>query len=214
MHYERHIVRNFPKNYPFWKKVFANIIFYIGGTIIHHRKNLLSKQDIKKTGNILRPGDIILVGGLRRISSLIITGPVTHAMLYVGQNRVIHAVVDGVEIDHMYDIFCEYDTIIVLRSIESLHDPKQYSKKIKKALSYAHKQLGKPFDFEFSRDNKKLYCSELIYRSFKNAGLDTGFTISEEQKSAHPLKFVNNHFQLLFLSHNLKLVNGKIVSMV
>lgn len=210
MHYERHIIRNFPENYPLWKKILANIIFYIGGTIIHHRKNLLSKQDIKKTKKILRPGDIILVGGLRRISSLIIKGPVTHAMFYIGYNRIIHAVVDGVEIDHLYDIFCEYDTVAVLRSIDSLHDSKKYSKKIKKALSYTHEQLGKPFDFEFTNDNKKLYCSELIYRTFKNAGLDPGFTVSDKHKTIHPLKFINNHFHLLFLSHNLKLVNGKI----
>ena len=214
MHYEKHIIRNFPKNYPFWKKILANIAFFVFGTIIHNRKNLLNKKDIRRAKKLLKPGDIILVGGLRRLSSLVIKGPVTHSMIYLGNNRIIHAIADGVETDHLYEIFCEYDTMIILRSVENQLNPKSYRKKIKKILAYAKSQIGKPYDFEFKLSKKEFYCTELIYFAFKKGHLDSGLQIARKEMPLHPLKFVNNHFQIIFLSHNLKLLNGKIINMV
>lgn len=214
MHYERHIIRNFPKHYPFWKKIVANLAFFIFGTIIHKRKNALNKEDIRHSKRILQPGDIILIGELHRASHLIIGGPITHATIYLGNSLVVHAIADGVETDHLYDIFCEYDTMIILRSTDSKLAPGNYKKKIKNVLNYALSQLGKPFDFEFETDKKKLYCSELIYNAFENAEISTGIKKSAIAKHLHPLKYVNKHFQIIFLSHNLKLVNGEIACML
>lgn len=210
MHYERHIIRNFPKNYPYWKKVLANIIFFVFGTIIHHRKNLLNKEDIRRAKSLLKKGDIILVGGLRRLSSFIIKGPVTHSMIYLGHNRVIQAVIDGVEIDHLYEIFCEYDTMIILRATEHHLNPKKYHKKIEKIIEYAKSKIGKPYDFEFKTTKKGFYCTELLYFAFQKAHLDSGVQLLRKNAPLHPLKFINNHFNTIFLSHNLKLVNGEI----
>ncbi len=211
MHYEKHIIRNFPKNYPFWKKILANIAFFVFGTIIHHRKNLLNKKDIRQAKKILKKGDIILVGGLRRLTSLIIRGAVTHSMIYLGHNRIIHAIADGVEIDHLYDVFCEYDTLAILRSTDHHLNPKIYRKKIEKVLEYAKSKIGKPYDFEFKAGKKEFYCTELLYFSFKKARIDTGVQLTRKKLPLHPSKFINNHFQIILLSHNLKLVNGEIV---
>lgn len=210
MHYERHIIRNFPKNYPYWKKVLANIVFFIIGTIIHHRKNLLNKKDIRLAKSLLKKGDIILVGGLRRLFSVVLREPVTHSMIYLGHNRVIQAVIDGVEIDHLYEIFCEYDTMIILREIEHRLNPQIYHKKIEKIIEYTKSKIGKPYDFEFKTSKKRFYCTELLYFAFQKAHLDTGLQLLRKKAPLHPLKFINNHFDIIFLSHNLKLVNGEI----
>lgn len=210
MHYERHIIRNFPKNYPYWKKALANILFFVFGTIIHNRKNLLNKKDIRLAKSLLKRGDIILVGGLRRLSSFVIRGPVTHSMIYIGHNRVIQSVMDGVEIDHLYEIFCEYDTMIILRATEHHLNPKNYHKKIEKIIEYAKSNIGKPYNFEFKTTKKGFYCTALIYSAFKKAHIDPGVKIKNKGMPLHPLKFVNNNFYTIFLSHNLKLVNGEI----
>jgi uncharacterized protein YycO len=200
MHYERHIIKNFPKNYPSIKKIWANIIFFIGGTIIHPRKNHLKRTDLKRAKKVLKKGDIILVGGLRRVSKLAISpkGCITHSMMYLGYRSFIHSIGDGVEIDGMHDIFCEYDTMIVLRT---KNRPKA---KIAKLLKTAKELLGTPYDFEFSKDNNKLYCTEFVYKCYKKSGLKTGIP-----KGTHPIRpenFLNSSFEIVFTSHNLEII--------
>lgn len=46
---------------------------------------------------------------------------------------------------------------------------KQYTRFIKKAVTFSVKQIGKPYDDAFVYDNGKYYCSELIYDAFKYA---------------------------------------------
>jgi uncharacterized protein YycO len=214
MHYEKHIIRNFPKNYPYWKKALANLMFFVFGTIIHHRKNLLNKHDIKRAKRLLKQGDIILVGGLRRLSSYVIRGPVTHSMIYLGHNRVIHAVADGVEIDHLYEIFCEYDTMMILRTVDHRLAPKTYHKKIKKLIEYTKSKIGKPYDFEFEPSKTKFYCTELLFYALEHAGINTGLQLVRKKMPLSPTQFISNHFHIIFLSHNLKLVNNEVKSMI
>lgn len=51
---------------------------------------------------------------------------------------------------------------------------KQYASIAERAAEYAMEEKGVPYDDEFIYDNKKYYCSELIYDAFKraNAGKD------------------------------------------
>lgn len=176
----------------------ANIMFFVGGTIIHHRENLLTDADLKRAKKSLKAGDVVLVGGHRRFSSLVIKGPVTHAMLYIGSRRFVHAVVDGIEIDSLHAVFCEYDTMVILRAIDADKN------KIKKALKFALSRVGVPFDFEFNNNPEAFYCSELILRAFRDAGIKTGLRVSGTSP-IHPMKFVNKHFRIVFLSHGLEL---------
>ena len=62
------------------------------------------------------------------------------------------------------------------RSLDNNGNPKvivgrlkvKYTHTIFKAIEFANKQLGKPYDEEFLMKNKKYYCSELIYESFES----------------------------------------------
>lgn len=203
MLYHRHIIKNFPYDYPLWKKILANLVFFFGATIIHSRNNLLTESDLKKAKNILKKGDVILVGGLKRLSSLAIRGPVTHTILYTGWNCAIHSIADGVVTIHLHDLLCEYDTMIILRH------RKANRKKIKKVIDYAFDKIGKPYDFEFNLKKDRFYCTELIYHAFKSAGLE--IEIKNKNKIIRPVDLIGGNFELVFKSHNLKINNnGKI----
>lgn len=203
MLYHRHIIKNFPQRYPFWKKVLANLLFLFGATIICNRSNLLTEQDLKKAKSVLKKGDVILVGGLKRLSSLAIRGQVTHAILYTGWNCAIHSIADGVVTIHLHDLLCEYDTMVVLRH------KKANRSKIKKAISYAFDKIGKPYNFEFNLKKDRFYCTELVYHAFKSAGLE--IEIKNKNKIIRPVDLIGKDFKLIFKSHNLKINNnGKI----
>ncbi|MBE9463221.1 YiiX/YebB-like N1pC/P60 family cysteine hydrolase [Dyadobacter subterraneus] len=52
---------------------------------------------------------------------------------------------------------------------------KQYDALAKTAVKYALEEKGVPYDDEFIYNNKKYYCSELIYDAFKKANGGTDF---------------------------------------
>ena len=195
MNYKHHIIRNFPNGYPLWKKVVANIIFFFGGIIIHKRKNNLNSVDLMKANYKLKSGDVVLVGGLRRLSHLFIGDKVTHSLLYIGRRTFIHSIADGVEEVAMSDVFSEYDTMMILRL-------KTNKKTIKTAILYAKKQIGKPYDFEFKKNNGKFYCAELIKSAFDSAGFKIK-TPNPKNKIIYPADFIGESFKTVFLSHNL-----------
>jgi len=202
--YHRHIIKNFPKHYSFWKKVVANLLFFFGATIIKERKNLLTEDDFKNAKKVLEKGDVILVGGLKRLSSLIIKGPVTHSIIYTGWNCAVHSIADGVVTIHLHDLLCEYDTMLILRH------KKANRKKIRKVIAYAFEQVGRPYNFEFNLNKNKFYCTELVYYAFKNAGLEIG--VNKKGGILRPIDLIKGEFVPIFKSHNLKIrttPNGK-----
>jgi cell wall-associated NlpC family hydrolase len=212
-----HWISNFPLNYPFYKKIIANFIYFISGIVIHQRKNLLNKKDLVRARVILRRGDILLVGNLRELSHLFITGPLTHAIIYAGNRKFIHAIADGVQYTDFHHIFTEYDTLVILR----LPSGRSYRKyKINAAIKHVEAQVGKPYDFDFTNDKNKFFCTELVNHAYQHAGHDTGLksmgrfrTIEEKieklvitaTKALHPEKFIEGNFDIVFTSHNLEM---------
>lgn len=211
MNTHHHIIKNFPKNYPFWKKVYANILFFIGGIIIHHRKNLLTKEDLRQAFKTLKKGDLVLVGGLRKASAIFIDAPLTHSMIYTGHRTFIHSIGDGVEYASLHEVFCEYDTMLILRL-------KNHTRKIvKKMIRYAKNQVGKPYSFDFKMRKSMFYCSALIHYALKAAGLNPkNFETSNykgklKPHALHPMNFIGKGFEIVCKSHNLMMKNKKIV---
>jgi len=85
--------------------------------------------------------------------------------------------------------------------------------------------LGKPYDFEFSHEKERFYCSELINHIFKKSGHQTNLSnfgrfrgrlgkiekkIITARKALHPDKFTQGNFKVVFLSHNLIMSNKKL----
>ena len=217
MNYEATIIYNFPKKYPLYKKFISNIGFVIFGIIIHPRKNLLNHKDLIKARLLLRKGDVVMCGDLKKASHLIIRGPFTHATIYVGRKRFVEAVQEGVRYTTLHHIFTEYDTLLIMRLPK---DVKNRKKKIKKAMEVAKKQIGKPYDFDFSNDADKFFRTELVNYAYKKAKHDTKLeSVSKFKKietdlikkyitashALHPVKFAEDgNFDIIFMSHNLQ----------
>lgn len=217
-----HLITNFPKHYPFYKKIMANLIYFLTGIIIHPRKNLLSHKDLIKAKLVLRKGDIALLGNLRETSSIFIHGSVTHTALYMGYRKFIHAIGDGVEYVSLHHLFTEYDTMVLLRLPKKT---KWRKKTIGVAIAYAKEQLGKPYDFDFTKGVDKIFCTELVNESYQHAGHNTNLRtigriktfeekilnyLSNASRALRPEQFMESNFDIVFLSHNLK-VKKKLV---
>lgn len=215
-----HVIHNFPKGYPLHKKLFANFIYFITGIIVHKRKNLLNHQDLLMARIILKKGDIALWGNLRETSSLFIHGALTHASLYIGNKKFVEAIGDGVTYNSLHHFFTEYDTLVILRLPRFVNNRR---KKIKLAVEHAEKQVGKPYDFGFSRGADKFFCTELVNYAYSRAKHHTGLTtiggFKEAEKSLiqklipasralSPIKMAEEgNFETVFMSHNIGMKN-------
>ena len=126
---------------------------------------------------------------------------------------MIHSVVEGVCYINMKEIFKQYDTLAILR-------PKINSKKrkkiIHKAIGFAKKQLGKPYDFYFKNDIEDFFCTQLVDHAYRQAGFDLKAYNTEKNKHIldqdlrkiknviYPVDFIKaKNLELIFLSHNL-----------
>lgn len=150
------------------------------------------------------------------MSALFIKGPLTHASLYLGRKKFVEAVGDGVQVTSLHHFFTEYDTLVVMRLPGH---SKNRRRKIKTAIKHALKQVGKPYDFDFSGRANKFFCTELVNYAFKKAKHDTNlktvgnFRRSERSilkriihasRALHPVQFTEEgNFEIMFLSHNL-----------
>ena len=104
--------------------------------------------------NTLRVGDILLRGYDKKyLDSMCIPNSYgySHAGIYTGRNKVVHADAKGVIEEHLID-FCQCDRIKVLR----------IGANAKQAVQLASQYLGTPYDFQFQTGDDALYCFQLI----------------------------------------------------
>ncbi len=209
-------IKNFPKRRNFIKRLYDNIIFNVFGAIITRRNNWLTKADIKKSKKKLRKGDILLLGNLRTAYSKIINEPVTHSAIYVGGNKVIHAMgEEGVFSERMINIYKRYDTLVILRS-----DLKR--KDISKLIKNTRNAIGTPYDFSFSDRDDSVFCTEFVNEMFKKVRYKTHLRslhkprsnserilrkINNAAVSIRPSDFLRGNFSPIFFSHNLNFEN-------
>jgi len=127
---------------------------------------LINGEDMRKVLDIIEPGDIIARRYRFFLSSMMVPGYWSHVGIYIGDNKIVHAVGEGV-IEEDILTFLRTDCIAVLR-------PKRLGeKRIKKAIDFAKEEAKKntPYDYEFDFQNKRKYefsCTELANKTFDN----------------------------------------------
>ena len=209
-------IKNFPKRRSKIKRVYDNFVFNIFGTIVTKRENWLTKKDIRKSKKKIRKGDILLLGNLRTAYSKIINEPITHAAIYVGGNKVIHAMgEEGVFSERMLNIYKRYDTLIILRSDLKKGERAHLIRNTKSAI-------GIPYDFSFSNREDSFFCTEFVNKMFKKVGYKTQLMslhkprsnsermlrkINNAAVSIKPSDFLKGNFVPIFFSHNLSFEN-------
>ena len=217
---EFYLIRNFPKNYPLYKKVFANIAFFFSRLIIHRRENNLSFKDLFKANVKIRKGDIVLCGEHETVFSDIIGDAVNHAVIYVGRRRFVEAIGKGVGYTSFHKLFTHYHSFVILRTIKGT---KWRIKR--KAVKWAKQQVGKPYNYDWKTKSQSYFCSELVNEAYLHAGYKTKLQSMTQVKSLklkletkitraaaalHPARMIRGNFRTVLVSHNLEIKGKKI----
>lgn len=154
---------------------------------------------IREINNLLQPGDIVLRHYDNYLDSFLIPGYYSHSSIYIGDNKIIHAVAEGVKEIDVID-FCQCDGICVLRPI----------KEQSKAIEFAKNNLGKAYDFKFNtEDSSEFYCHELVANCYKDLNIKA-FPIIFGDKDIKFLKprylaesfLENENFEKIFENRN------------
>lgn len=206
-----HIIHNFPKNEPRWKRIFNNFTFAITVTRTTLRKSLLGKTDLKVLESTLEPGDILLVGQLKRVVHWVVRGPVTHAAIATGNGKIVQATIDGVEEATIEEVIDTYDTLAILRPRIANNEKKKI---ISYAIAYAYDKIGTPFNFFMESGTERFYCTQLVNDAYHHAGFHTGLANSTKRNrlvaltgfntgALKPKHFVKGNFDIVYLSRHL-----------
>ena len=127
----------------------------------------------------LQVGDVLLSVGKSPFSSMFVPGLIKHSALVVSTDEpaLIEAVSAGVVKTGLFDFVKNKRIIYHVRPNFIGEDGKKH------ATKEADKLLGRPYDNLFSMENKKLYCSELIYICYKKA-----YELYSARDSVYPLE--------------------------
>jgi hypothetical protein len=110
-----------------------------------------------------QPGDIFITRKEHQMTNYFLPGYWPHALLYLGDGKVLEALKDGVKVRSIDSAF-SVDSIVILR-------PETNQKEISEAIERGLKHQGKPYDFDFDfKRSDRLVCTEVIYRSYDGIG--------------------------------------------
>jgi len=117
----------------------------------------LKGDEIRIILNTIKPGDILFRRYHGYLNTILTPGYWGHAALYIGRNKVIHALGKGITKEDILD-FCRCDDFALSRIKNVTHNS------IKDAIEKANETEKEKvqYDYEFERDNNNLYCTELI----------------------------------------------------
>ena len=139
-------------------QVFKKPFFVIIGSTSYTLKGEQEREVL----NIVKKGDVLVRRYDKYISGLLIPGYWVHAGVYVGHNRVVHAVLDhGVTSEDILT-FMRTDALAILRT------PTTVSKRaVKEAAERAESLIGKLYDFAFDFESDiRFCCTEVVKYAF------------------------------------------------
>jgi uncharacterized protein YycO len=124
--------------------------------------------------NELKDGDIIFHTSTSSQSNMLkiaTTSRLTHVgVIFMRNNKpYVFEAVQPVKITPLSEF--------IARGADSKYKIMRYNKPlsktdINKALKYSRKQLGKSYDIRFQWSNDKMYCSELVWKVYKEMGIE------------------------------------------
>ncbi|MFK8114399.1 MAG: YiiX/YebB-like N1pC/P60 family cysteine hydrolase [Rubripirellula sp.] len=118
---------------------------------------------IERMESILKPGDVFVTRKDSAVTNYFLPGYWPHAAMYIGGQRVVESLKDGVRERTMDSPFGN-DAVAVIR-------PRLEQSLIAEAIERSRTHLGKPydFDFDFTRADR-MVCTEVVYRSYEGLG--------------------------------------------
>ena len=113
-------------------------------------------DDIRKIISVLEPGDILCHNYNDYLVSKLIPGSYSHGAIYIGDNKLIEAVAEGVREADIID-FCRCDRVKIFRPVSGQE----------KAIERVKRWVGKNYDLTFQSLNDSYYCWELCAEAYK-----------------------------------------------
>lgn len=89
--------------------------------------------------------------------------------------KVVEAIGYKVQVNSLKKFFARSGDTTVIQNITVGRVKHQFENLIPNAISNARQLIGQPYDDEFLLGNGKWYCSELIYKTFKQANNQNDF---------------------------------------
>ena len=151
------------------------------------KMNWIKKQKIGNKKNLYQPGTILVTPD--KFKDVL---PLGHAAIVKDSNVIIEAVKRGVvKGKNNWDDPMKGKKRFVGLKVKNLNETQ-----LKKAVKYAEKQVGKPYNKNFfnSKTKKKFYCSQLVWAAFYDTlkiNLDSEvFGLADNKKVAaiHPIE--------------------------
>ncbi len=149
-----------------YKHLLMHVIPYIRFTTYY---TTLRGMKYHKLYKHLKPGDVILSTDRKKLTTLLIPGEFSHASMCVGVDGW-----NGWEISEMthnhytkscfFDICKESDRVVIMRVICQPCFGEHVEQAIERCKSYEHAE----YDTEFTLGVESLYCSELVFQSYKD----------------------------------------------
>lgn len=170
-------------------KWFADIRVYVGGFILFGSSAYEIKgQHMRDILSILKPGDILLRRYNHYLGSLAVPGYWSHVAIYVGDDKVIHMLGNGIAREDILT-FMRCDDIMVLRCPEK--------DRVLNAIcaSYNYYNLSIKYDYSFNfKDKSKMSCTELLHDVYAEPKI----TKRLSDKYICPDDFLNSIFEVVW----------------
>lgn len=119
----------------------------------------ITQEDYDNFEYLLIPGDIVLRTYDHYLDGAVIPGFYSHASLYIGDKKIIHAIDEGVSEISLFD-FAKCDGLAIIRP--NVSDKDKWN-----AIKYVKDNLGKEYDYWFNFNTPDTYCcTELVYWAY------------------------------------------------
>ena len=126
------------------------------------RKPQMGGDTLENVMSVLRPGDVILTYR-RGLVARLIPGYWSHAALYIGEGRIIHAVYPEVTGSHVASLIVGNDNLLIVRPRFATPGTRMA------AIVEMRRFVGKPYDLGFGPGRDAFYCSEAVATAYKTA---------------------------------------------
>jgi hypothetical protein len=136
-----------------------NFLFFALYDPGHHK---VTGPEVRLIMEKAQPGDILLRRYDGYLNTIFTPGFWGHAALYAGENRVIHAIGEGVVSEDIIT-FCRTDSICLLRPKNAT--PADMARAIECAKK--HQKHRTKYDYRFNDRNGTVYCTELVNICFQ-----------------------------------------------
>jgi hypothetical protein len=136
---------------------FADIRFYNFGLILWGVSSYKIKgPQMRQILDCIQPGDVLLRKYDHYLGSVLISGFWSHAAVYIGDNKIVHMLGEGIITEDILT-FMRCDHIMILR-----HKDRYLATRIvDRAKDFSNKKIEYDYDFNL-KDSKAMYCTEFV----------------------------------------------------